>query len=228
MHYDLAVEFTPTLVLRDRESHDIKRLWSGSVAANIIAPGILPPVCVQGGRYRCDKSLIWRLLLTATAAGLAGEEQARAQVGGCRYGQESIAEKLSQHGVYPTSQRMRVARALFDEVAKHYTASQVCAKLKATGERCCRATVYNCLKLFTEKKLLQEIVVERELVFYDTVTTPHAHVYDMDSGELRDLDIHLDLQTFPDDAVVEGAHVVLLVRSRRFEKASAHGGSRGL
>jgi len=221
MHYDLAVEFTPTLVLRDRESDDIKRRWSGSVAANIIASGILPPVCVQGGRYRCDKSLIWRLLLTATAVGLAVEEQART------HGQESIAEKLSQHGVYPTSQRMRVARALFDEVAKHYTASQVCAKLKATGERCCRVTVYNCLKHFTEKKLLQEIVVQRELVFYDTVTTPHAHVYDMDSGELRDLDIHRDLQTFPDDAVVEGAHVVLLVRSQRFEQASAHGGSRG-
>ncbi|MGH8608301.1 MAG: hypothetical protein ACREX9_13065, partial [Gammaproteobacteria bacterium] len=60
---------------------------------------------------------------------------------------------------------------LVNQKALEFTAPPV---MPDGGERCCRATVYNCLKLFTEKKLLQEIVVERELVFYDTVTTPHA------------------------------------------------------
>lgn len=213
MHYELALEFNPTLVLRDRENGEVKRLWSGSVAANILASGVLPPFWVQGGRYRCDKSLVWRLMLTATAVGLARGEQARDASHESSFGNESIREKLLRHGVHPTAQRVRVARALFDGVASHYTPHQVCAKLKAAGDRCCRATVYNCLKLFADKKLLQEVVVERDLVFYDTVTAPHAHVYNVETGELSDLHLDLGLPKLPVGTVVEGAHLVWLVRS---------------
>jgi Fur family transcriptional regulator, iron response regulator len=71
-----------------------------------------------------------------------------------------------------------------------------------------RATVYNCLKLFAEKKLLQEVVVHR-----DTVTAPHAHVYNVDTGELCDLEAGLGVPKLPVGTVVEGAHLVWLVRS---------------
>jgi hypothetical protein len=120
MHDEFNFELNPTLVLRDRESGQIKHLWSGPVAANIMASGVLPPFWIKRGRYRCDKSLVWRLMLTATAVGLAWEWSSDTNRERS-LGQGSMPEKLLRHGVHRTAQRVRVARALFDGVTNHYT-----------------------------------------------------------------------------------------------------------
>jgi len=38
--------------------------------------------------------------------------------------------------------------------------------------------VYNTLNLFLEKKLIREVIVDPNKVFYDPNTEPHYHMYD--------------------------------------------------
>jgi Fur family iron response transcriptional regulator len=50
-----------------------------------------------------------------------------------------------------------------------------------------KATVYNTLNLFFEKKLIREVIVDPTKVFYDPSTSPHHHFYDVVSGRLTDI-----------------------------------------
>lgn len=226
MRYELVVELSPVvrLTLRDGESNEIQRRWSGPVADHLVSSGILPVQYLRGGRHRCDKTLVWHLILAATAASLAVEQlkltlQPWQVFTNNPIEAEAIPDKLGRHGIYPTAQRIRVARVLFDRPGRHYTAAQVFDKVKTNGGGCSLATVYNCLELFTERKLLQEIVVQHGLVFYDTVTTPHPHLYNIDTGELRDIDTNQPLRQWlpalPADTKLESACLVVQVRNKR-------------
>jgi Fur family iron response transcriptional regulator len=50
-----------------------------------------------------------------------------------------------------------------------------------------KATVYNTLRLFLEKRLIREVIVDPGKVFYDPNTAPHHHFFNMVSGELTDI-----------------------------------------
>lgn len=50
-----------------------------------------------------------------------------------------------------------------------------------------RATVYNSLKLFVEKGLLKELVVDPGHVVFDSNTEPHFHLYNIATGNLTDV-----------------------------------------
>jgi Fur family iron response transcriptional regulator len=120
-----------------------------------------------------------------------------------------------------------VARVLFDRPRHHSTAAQIFTQVRANGGGCSRATVYNCLELFTERKLLQQIVVEHGLVFYDTVITPHPHLYNIDTGELRDIDANQPLgqwlPALPADTKLESACLVVRVRNNRSSEGKVPG-----
>ena len=51
-----------------------------------------------------------------------------------------------------------------------------------------KATVYNTLNLFLRKKLIREVIVDPSKVFYDPNPDPHHHFYNVDTGELTDID----------------------------------------
>lgn len=79
-----------------------------------------------------------------------------------------------------------------------------------------KATVYNTLGLFVEKGLLSRVLVNSGKVMYDSNTKPHHHFYDVESGELEDID-HSDIEigTLPeagDDVEIEGVDVVVRIR----------------
>jgi hypothetical protein len=71
-----------------------------------------------------------------------------------------------------------------------------------------KATVYNTLKLFVERKLIREVIAGPGRVFYDPNTEPHHHFYDVDTGELTDIDARAievtGLPPLPPGAVAEG------------------------
>ena len=81
------------------------------------------------------------------------------------------------------------------------------------------ATVYNTLNLFLEKKLIREVIVDPSKVFYDPNTQPHHHIYNVDTGELADIDaapieVH-GLPALPEGVVTEGVDIIVRVSSRR-------------
>jgi Fur family iron response transcriptional regulator len=131
----------------------------------------------------------------------------------------SLADKLREHGITPTHQRIEIAHALFSR-CEHLSADQVMAIVNERHSETSKATVYNTLNLFLEKKLIREVIVDPNKVFYDPNTSPHYHVYDIESGQLTDIDATdvrvTGLPPLPAGMVTEGMDIVIRVRPADF------------
>jgi len=133
-----------------------------------------------------------------------------------------IAELLRDHGIAPTHQRIEIAGVLFSR-CEHLSADRLLAIVNARYSEVSKATVYNTLRLFLEKNLIREVIVDPSRVFYDPNTAPHHHFYNMASGELSDIcDDNLQLAGLP--ALPEGMvadSIDVIVRIRPCESAAA-------
>ena len=136
-----------------------------------------------------------------------------------KYIRENLAGKLRAHGINPTHQRLEIAHALFSR-CEHLSADQIMAIVNERHSETSKATVYNTLNLFLEKKLIREVIVDPNKVFYDPNTSPHYHMYDVESGKLTDIDAaHVrvsGLPSLPAGMVTEGMDIVIRVRPTDF------------
>ena len=128
---------------------------------------------------------------------------------------DPLAEFLESRGVKATRQRLDIARVLFAR-HQHLSADQILALVNGGGGELSKATVYNTLKLFVEKRLVREVIVDPEKVFYDSNTEPHHHLYDTETGKIIDIDATgIDvrgLPELPDGMVSEGVDVIVRMR----------------
>lgn len=99
---------------------------------------------------------------------------------------EDVTDLLRSHGIAPTHQRIEIAHALFSR-CEHLSADQILALVNTRHSETSKATVYNTLKLFLDKGLIREVIVDPSKVFYDPNTQPHHHFYNMSTGELTDI-----------------------------------------
>lgn len=129
----------------------------------------------------------------------------------------SIADRLRGAGVPVTLQRLEVARVLLSRHA-HMSADQVLERVRLSTPEVSRATVYNTLKLFREKKLVRELIVDPERIFYDSNTAPHYHLFDVTTGLLSDVPAEqmsvVGAPTLPPGVELEEVDVIIRVRSR--------------
>ena len=132
------------------------------------------------------------------------------------YNRDNMADVLRAHGINPTHQRIEIAHALFSR-REHLSADQILAIVNGRHAETSKATVYNTLNRFLEKKLIREVIVDPSKVFYDPNTVPHHHFYNIDTGELTDIDagpISISgLPELPDGMVTEGVDIIVRVRS---------------
>jgi Fur family iron response transcriptional regulator len=132
-----------------------------------------------------------------------------------QYTRDNLAEKLRGHGIYPTHQRIEIAYALFSR-CEHLSADQIMAIVNERQSETSKATVYNTLNLFLEKKLIREVIVDPNKVFYDPNTAAHYHMYDVQSGQLTDIDATdiriTGLPSLPAGMVTEGMDIIIRVR----------------
>jgi Fur family iron response transcriptional regulator len=132
-----------------------------------------------------------------------------------RYTHEKITEVLRAHGIAPTHQRIEIAHALFDR-GEHLSADQILALVNARHAETSKATVYNTLKLFLEKKLIRELVVDPAKIVYDPNTAPHHHFYDVVTGQLTDVpadDVRIvGLPPPPPGTVAVGIDIIVRTR----------------
>lgn len=128
---------------------------------------------------------------------------------------EAVTELLRRKGISPTHQRVEIAYALFQH-GGHLSADQILAMVNARHAETSKATVYNTLKLFLERKLVRELIVDPSRVFYDPNTAPHHHFYDVVSGELTDIPaagVTVEgLPPLPPGTVAEGVDVIVRTR----------------
>jgi Fur family iron response transcriptional regulator len=133
-----------------------------------------------------------------------------------QYTRDNLADRLRADGISPTHQRIEIAYALFSR-CEHLSADQIMAIVNARHSETSKATVYNTLKLFVEKKLIREVIVDPNKVFYDPNTSAHYHMYDVESGRLTDIDATdvrvSGLPALPAGIVTEGMDIIIRVRS---------------
>ncbi len=132
------------------------------------------------------------------------------------HNRKSVAELLRRHGIAPTHQRIEIAHALFAR-REHLSADQILAFVNSRHAETSKATVYNTLKLFVEKKLIRELIVDPAKVVYDPNTEPHHHLYDVVTGRLTDIpadDIRVvGLPPLPPGTVAEGVDIIIRTRA---------------
>ena len=85
-----------------------------------------------------------------------------------------IAELLRDHGIAPTHQRIEIASVLFSR-REHLSADQLLTIVNAHYSEVSKATVYNTLRLFLEKKLIREVIVDPSRVFYRAASSLLQH-----------------------------------------------------
>lgn len=132
-----------------------------------------------------------------------------------QYSRDNMASLLRSHGINPTHQRIEIAYALFSR-QEHLSADQIMAIVNDRHSETSKATVYNTLNLFLEKKLIREVIVDPSKVFYDPNTRPHHHFYDTSSGKLTDINADnvtiQGLPRLPEGVVTEGVDIIVRIR----------------
>ena len=131
------------------------------------------------------------------------------------YTRDDMIELLRKHGINPTHQRIEIAYALFSK-QEHLSADQILAIVNTKHSETSKATVYNTLNLFVEKKLIREVIVDPSKVFYDPNTYEHHHFYDVVSGHLTDIDAAdfkiSGLPQLPVGVITEGIDIIVRIR----------------
>ena len=128
---------------------------------------------------------------------------------------EEVSAMLRSYGITPTHQRMEIAQVLFEK-RWHPSADQILAAVNVRYAESSKATVYNTLKLFLEKQLVRELIVDPTKVFYDSNLDEHHHFYDIESGEITDIDsagIRVEgLPPLPPGMVAAGVDIIVRTR----------------
>ncbi len=123
---------------------------------------------------------------------------------------------MRERDITPTQQRLEIAHILLAK-PQHVSADQILAMVNKDGALVSKATVYNTLKLFAAKGLVREVIVDPAKVFYDSTTTPHFHIYNVDTGSLMDVDADRvslgHLPPLPEGTVTDGVDVIIRVKN---------------
>ena len=129
-----------------------------------------------------------------------------------------IKGKLRAHGILPTEQRVEVAELILAR-PQHLSADQILNRLCQKGSTVSKATVYNCLKIFSESGLVKEINIDATRRVYDSPPPPPHHFYHVDTGQLPDIDPDTisisNLPSLPKGTEKEGVEVLIRVRDKR-------------
>jgi Fur family iron response transcriptional regulator len=128
----------------------------------------------------------------------------------------AVIKLFGDYGIQPTQQRIDIAQILFDR-PQHLSADQILKTVNESRPTVSKATVYNTLGLFADKGLVRQVIVDPSRVFYDSNTSEHHHLYNIDQGTLTDISVdQLTVSGTPElpaGMVTEGIDVIIRVRS---------------
>jgi Fur family iron response transcriptional regulator len=126
-----------------------------------------------------------------------------------------VEQKLLSHGVKVTPQRIEIGALLLAGPC-HMSAEQILTRLNESGAKVSKATVYNTLNLFSRKGIIREVAVDPNHLVYDSTVGRHHHFYNVDTGELTDIDTNeLQINGLPDlPAGTRAESVELIIRLR--------------
>lgn len=91
-----------------------------------------------------------------------------------------------EHGIRPSLQRMAIMDFLIHHPI-HPTVEDVYQGLCHQIPTLSKTTVYNTLRMLSEKQAAQMITIDDHRICYDGNTTPHVHFYCLNCGKVIDL-----------------------------------------
>ncbi|XDD51632.1 Fur family transcriptional regulator [Leptospira sp. WS92.C1] len=100
---------------------------------------------------------------------------------------------LEEAGINVTVQRLQMANLLLSE-PQHLTADQVFQLINEHLPNASRATIFNNLKLFAEKGIVNLLELKSGITLYDSNVSNHHHAVDEATGEIYDIDLDSKLQ----------------------------------
>jgi Fur family iron response transcriptional regulator len=157
---------------------------------------------------RAEKSREAVFVTTAAAADLTG----------CPL--HDLKRKLSDAGLRPTRQRLRLGWLLFGGGDRHVTAERLYEEAQAARAPISLATVYNTLNQFTSAGLLKEVAVDGAKTYFDTNIAEHQHFLTEDSAHLL-VDLPKELIDFsrlpepPEGMEIARVDVVIRLRPKK-------------
>ncbi len=101
---------------------------------------------------------------------------------------KNVQEYLLSKGVRPSPQRIAIMNYLLDN-CNHPTVEAVYDALHTSMPTLSKTTVYNTLKLFEEKKVVQLLNIDERNVRLDATMEPHAHFQCMRCGKIFDVSV---------------------------------------
>ncbi|MCX8159833.1 MAG: transcriptional repressor [Candidatus Saccharicenans sp.] len=105
-----------------------------------------------------------------------------------RWSLEEVREYLLQHDIRISAYRLKIFEYLINE-RTHPTAEEIYEVIKRDLPAISPATVYNTLRLFLEKKIVQLVSVEKNEGRYDATLSWHGHLKCLACGKVFDLHI---------------------------------------
>jgi Fur family peroxide stress response transcriptional regulator len=113
---------------------------------------------------------------------------------------EQAKKLLEKNGVKPSIQRIKILKCLMGN-SKHFTAKDIYKTILKEIPTLSKTTVYNTVKLFADKGILQTIRVEEDETRYDIRAELHAHFRCKKCGNIYDLEKKI---TITDMEEIEG------------------------
>ena len=87
---------------------------------------------------------------------------------------KNISETLSEKGVSPSIQRIKILQFILDN-KNHSSVESIYQELLKEIPTLSKTTVYNTLSLFVEKKIINSITIDNTEILYEQSQKPHAH-----------------------------------------------------
>jgi Fur family peroxide stress response transcriptional regulator len=98
---------------------------------------------------------------------------------------QEIRNKLMDKGLKVTPQRMAVLEAI-NKLHNHPAADQIIEYIRQNNPNIATGTVYNVLETLTERKIIDKVKTDRDVMRYDADTRKHHHLYCMGSNTIDD------------------------------------------
>ncbi len=129
---------------------------------------------------------------------------------GMELSMDKLREYLVNEGIHPSYHRLKILEYLMKH-RTHPTVEMIHKELSTGIPTLSKTTVYNTVKLFVSKGIVQELTIEEKEVRYDADTKPHAHFKCVECGGVYD--IALESPLFEHETVeghkVEECHIYL-------------------
>lgn len=102
---------------------------------------------------------------------------------------DTILEKLQTKNIQPSFQRIKILE-LLDKKRQHLNVNEIYEELVREIPTISKTTIYNNLKTFIDKGLIQCLTITPEETRYDFNTTPHHHLLCKRCGRIFDVNVH--------------------------------------